>query len=50
MPHNELYNYFHRPGFPFLKLGADSSDLDPTQFGLAKEDLVWVLDTGLMMW
>ena len=36
-----------RPGFPFLKLGADS-DLDPESFGLRGENLEWTLDLNLI--
>jgi len=37
-----------RPGFPFLKLGAES-DLDPETYGLRGEDLEWVFDSHLIM-
>ena len=36
-----------RPGFPFLKLGAES-DLDPETYGLRGEDLEWELDMNLL--
>ena len=34
-----------RPGFPFLKLGAES-DLNPEKFGLRGEDLEFTLEFG----